>query len=112
MVFTAVTLDAEIVAASSRGRRVIAADDYFEGMMVTALAEDEVLLEARVPLLARDTRYGFYESAAAPATTRWRWRWSRFAWQTSHCCPGSGLAARRDARDACRPRKIFDRQEA
>jgi len=58
---TAVTLDAEIVAASSRGRRVIAADDYFEGMMVTALAEDEVLLEARVPLLAPDTRYGFYE---------------------------------------------------
>src|SRR5579862_7678087 len=58
---TAVTLDAEIVAASSRGRRVIAADDYFEGMMVTALAEDEVLLEARVPLLAPHTRYGFYE---------------------------------------------------
>jgi carbon-monoxide dehydrogenase medium subunit len=58
---TAVTLGAEIVAASSRGRRVIAADDYFEGMMMTALGEDELLLEARLPLLAPDTRFGFYE---------------------------------------------------
>lgn len=58
---TAVTLGAEIVAASLRGRRSIAADDYFEGMMATALAEDELLLEARVPLLAPDARFGFYE---------------------------------------------------
>ncbi len=58
---TAVTLGAEIVAASSRGRRVIAADDYFEGMIMTTLAEDELLLEARLPLLPPDTRVGFYE---------------------------------------------------
>jgi aerobic carbon-monoxide dehydrogenase medium subunit len=58
---TAVTLGAEIVARSSRGRRVIAADDYFKGMMMTALAEDELLSEARLPLLAPDTRFGFYE---------------------------------------------------
>jgi carbon-monoxide dehydrogenase medium subunit len=57
----AVTLGAEIVAMSRRGRRVIAADDFFEGMMATALAEDELLLEARLPLLAPDTRFGFYE---------------------------------------------------
>ncbi len=58
---TAVTLGAEIVAASSRGRRIIAADKYFEGMMMTALADDELLLEARLPLLAPNTRFGFYE---------------------------------------------------
>jgi len=58
---TAVTLGAEIVAASRRGRRVIAADDFFAGLMATALAEDELLLEAQVPLLAPDTRCGFYE---------------------------------------------------
>jgi carbon-monoxide dehydrogenase medium subunit len=57
----AVTLGAEIVAMSRRGRRVMAADDFFEGMMATALAEDELLLEARLPLLAPDTRFGFYE---------------------------------------------------
>jgi carbon-monoxide dehydrogenase medium subunit len=58
---TAVTLGADIVAASRRGRRVIAADDYFEGMMATALADDELLLEAHLPLLAPDARFGFYE---------------------------------------------------
>jgi carbon-monoxide dehydrogenase medium subunit len=58
---TAVTLGAEIVAQSTRGRRVIAADDYFEGMMMTALADDELLSEARLPLLAPDARFGFYE---------------------------------------------------
>jgi aerobic carbon-monoxide dehydrogenase medium subunit len=57
----AVTLGAEVVAMSRRGRRVIAADDFFEGMMATALAEDELLLEARLPLLAPDARFGFYE---------------------------------------------------
>lgn len=58
---TAVTLDADLVAASRRGRRTIAADDFFAGMMATALAEDELLLEVRVPLLATDARFGFYE---------------------------------------------------
>jgi aerobic carbon-monoxide dehydrogenase medium subunit len=58
---TAVTLDAELIAASQRGRRTIAAADFFTGMMGTALAEDELLLEARVPLLAADARFGFYE---------------------------------------------------
>jgi carbon-monoxide dehydrogenase medium subunit len=56
-----VTLGASIVAESRRGRRVIAADDYFQGMMATALADDELLLETRLPLLAADTRFGFYE---------------------------------------------------
>ena len=57
----AVTLGAQIVAMSRRGRRVMAADDFFEGMMATALAEDELLLEARLPLLPPETRFGFYE---------------------------------------------------
>jgi carbon-monoxide dehydrogenase medium subunit len=30
-------------------------------MMMTALAEDELLSEARLPLLAPDARFGFYE---------------------------------------------------
>jgi carbon-monoxide dehydrogenase medium subunit len=57
----AVTLGVEVVVASRRGCRVIAADDFFAGMMTTALAEDELLLEARLPLLAPGTRFGFYE---------------------------------------------------
>jgi carbon-monoxide dehydrogenase medium subunit len=58
---TAVTLGADIVALSARGSRVIAADDYFEGMMMTTLAEDELLREVRLPLLPEDARFGFYE---------------------------------------------------
>jgi aerobic carbon-monoxide dehydrogenase medium subunit len=58
---TAVTLGADVVALSTRGRRIIAADDYFQGMMMTALAEDELLCEARLPILPTDTHFGFYE---------------------------------------------------
>jgi aerobic carbon-monoxide dehydrogenase medium subunit len=58
---TAVTLNADLVAVSKRGRRTIAAADFFTGMMGTTLAEDELLLEARIPLLAADARFGFYE---------------------------------------------------
>ena len=57
----AATLGAEMVAQSQRGRRVIAAADFFAGIMTTALSEDELLVEARLPLLPPDTRFGFYE---------------------------------------------------
>jgi carbon-monoxide dehydrogenase medium subunit len=55
------TLGAEMVAQSTRGRRVIEAQNFFAGIMTTALAEDELLVEARLPLLPGDTRCGFYE---------------------------------------------------
>ncbi len=58
---TAATLDAEMVAQSKRGTRIIAAKDYFAGIMTTALAEDELLTEVRLPLLPADTRFGFCE---------------------------------------------------
>ena len=50
-----------MTARSTRGERVIAADDFFAGIMTTTLAEDELLTGARIPLLAADTRFGFYE---------------------------------------------------
>ena len=54
-------LDGEVVAKSARGERTIAARDFFKGVMTTALRDDELLLEARLPLLPGDTRCGFYE---------------------------------------------------
>jgi carbon-monoxide dehydrogenase medium subunit len=54
-------LDGEIVAKSTRGTRTIAAREFFQGIMTTALAEDELLAEARLSLLAADTKCGFYE---------------------------------------------------
>ena len=58
---TAATLGATMVAQSVRGERTITAKDYFEGIMSTALAEDELLAEVRLPLLAADTKFGFNE---------------------------------------------------
>jgi aerobic carbon-monoxide dehydrogenase medium subunit len=49
------------VAQSKRGERIIAAKDYFAGVMTTALEEDELLTEVRLPLLPADTRVGFQE---------------------------------------------------
>jgi len=57
----ATTLDAELVAKSARGERIIAAKDFFEGIMATALKEDELLAEARLPLLPAATKFGFNE---------------------------------------------------
>jgi carbon-monoxide dehydrogenase medium subunit len=57
----AATLGAEMTAVSARGTRTIAAADFFAGIMTTALAEDELLAAARLPLLAADTRVGFCE---------------------------------------------------
>ena len=54
-------LDGEVVAKSARGERTIAARDFFKGIMTTALQDDELLVEARLPLLPADTRCGFYE---------------------------------------------------
>jgi aerobic carbon-monoxide dehydrogenase medium subunit len=58
---TAVTLGAEMIGQSVRGTRTIASDDFFAGIMTTALAEDELLAQVRLPLLTSDTRFGFYE---------------------------------------------------
>lgn len=58
---TAATLDATMIAQSVRGKREIAASDYFEGIMSTALAEDELLTHVRLPLLPADAKFGFNE---------------------------------------------------
>ena len=57
----AAALDATMLARSVRGERAIAASAFFEGLMSTALKEDELLAEVRLPLLAKDTRFGFAE---------------------------------------------------
>ncbi len=54
-------LDGEVLAKSARGERVIAARVFFKGVMTTALADDELLVEARLPMLPAGTACGFYE---------------------------------------------------
>jgi carbon-monoxide dehydrogenase medium subunit len=57
----AATLDAVMVAQSVRGERLIAAADFFAGIMATALAEDELLTQVRLPLLTANAKFGFDE---------------------------------------------------
>jgi len=58
---TAATLDGIVVAKSVRGERLIPASEFFDSIMTTALKEDELLAEVRLPLLTSDTKFGFYE---------------------------------------------------
>ena len=45
-----IALGAEMVAEGPRGKRTIKADDFFKGLLTTALAPDEILTEVRVPI--------------------------------------------------------------
>ena len=57
----AAALDADMIARRAGGTRTIPAQDFFRGIMTTALDEDEILAEVRLPILPADTRFGFYE---------------------------------------------------
>jgi carbon-monoxide dehydrogenase medium subunit len=45
-----IALGAEFVCEGSGGRRTVKVDDWFIGLMSTAVREDEILVEVRVPL--------------------------------------------------------------
>ena len=47
-----IALGAEMVAEGPKGKRTIKADDFFKGLLTTALAEDEILTEVRIPAAA------------------------------------------------------------
>ena len=55
-------LGAEIVAQGKGGERVILATDFFTGVFETALAPDEVLVEARVPKLGASTGWAYLKA--------------------------------------------------
>ncbi|HUG35920.1 MAG TPA: xanthine dehydrogenase family protein subunit M [Candidatus Limnocylindrales bacterium] len=47
---TIIALGAEMVAEGPKGKRTIKADDFFKGLMTTAVGADEILTEVRVPV--------------------------------------------------------------
>jgi carbon-monoxide dehydrogenase medium subunit len=55
-------LGAELVARGKGGERVIPASDFFTGVFETALAPDEVLVEARVPKLGASTGWAYLKA--------------------------------------------------
>jgi carbon-monoxide dehydrogenase medium subunit len=58
---TTLALGGTLVCASAEGRREVPADDWFQGVFTTALRENEILAEVRLPLLGADWRCGFAE---------------------------------------------------
>jgi carbon-monoxide dehydrogenase medium subunit len=54
-------LDGVVVLQSQRGTRRVNAADFYQGVMTTALAEDELLAGCELPMLPPDTRAGFVE---------------------------------------------------
>jgi carbon-monoxide dehydrogenase medium subunit len=59
----AVTCEATIAVAGKSGSRIIAADDFFHGPLMTALAADEIITEIRLPAWPPRRRFGFQEFA-------------------------------------------------
>lgn len=57
----AVTCDAEIAVAGARGTRTIAAGRFFTGALSTALHDDELIVEVRLPAWPAKRRWAFEE---------------------------------------------------
>ena len=64
---TILALDAEMVAASSSGKRTIKAREFFVDMLTTALRPGEILTEIRVPVFAARTGAS-YQKLHQPAS--------------------------------------------
>ena len=59
----AVTCEAQIAVMGKAGARIIAAGDFFQGPLMTALKPDEIITEIRLPLWPQRRRFGFQEFA-------------------------------------------------
>ncbi|MDP1649148.1 MAG: xanthine dehydrogenase family protein subunit M [Rubrivivax sp.] len=57
----ALALDASFILQGAGGKRTVKADDFFLGTYMTALAEDEILVEIRVPAFAAKTGYSYHK---------------------------------------------------
>ena len=59
----AVTCDAEIALRSANGSRTVRAGEFFTGALSTALADDELIVELRLPAWPAGRRWAFEEFA-------------------------------------------------
>jgi 2-furoyl-CoA dehydrogenase FAD binding subunit len=57
-------LDGEVLLRSSKRKRVLKADSFFQGMLMTAREPDELVEAVRFPLRRSGERYGFAEFSA------------------------------------------------
>jgi len=55
----AIALGADLVAEGPKGKRTIKVDDFFKGLLTTALADDEILTEIRVPAYGANVKCAY-----------------------------------------------------
>jgi len=55
----AIALNVDLVAEGPKGKRTIKADDFFKGLLTTALADNEILTEIRVPAAAANVKSAY-----------------------------------------------------
>jgi len=60
---TVIALGAELVCQGAKDKRTVKVDDWFQGLMATALREDELLVEIRVPALTPGTGSAYMKFA-------------------------------------------------
>ena len=58
-----IALGAEMVCQGAKDKRTVKVDDWFQGLMATALREDELLVEIRVPALTPGTGSAYMKFA-------------------------------------------------
>jgi 2-furoyl-CoA dehydrogenase FAD binding subunit len=56
-------LGGSVVLRSKRGRRTLSAEDFFQGMLITARLPEELVEAVRFPVRKPEARYGFREVA-------------------------------------------------
>ena len=56
-------LDAEIVVEGASGKKVYSPEDFFLSYLTTALEEEDVVTEVRIPTFGPNTRYSFLEQS-------------------------------------------------
>jgi aerobic carbon-monoxide dehydrogenase medium subunit len=64
----ALALDAEMVIAGPSGRRTVPASDFFQDLFTTALEENEILVEIRIP---KHTGWGAHYEKFSPVAQAW-----------------------------------------
>jgi aerobic carbon-monoxide dehydrogenase medium subunit len=60
---TVIALGAEFVCQGPKNKRTVKVDEWFQGLMATALGEDELLVEIRVPALPAGTGSAYMKFA-------------------------------------------------
>ena len=92
-------LDADIDLGSVRGERSVPASEFFTGYRATALAQDELILRIRIPLVAgRETRFRKVGTRRAQAISKvvmavaWREHGATAGWSDVRVALGSVAA--------------------